>query len=124
MASKASRAIHLVCSATVALAVLLLLGVGYGPVPALGQAPVPGGGVWDSAAAETAVSTETLTIPGLDEPVKVSFTAAGYASIQARPTTTSSSPRGTSPPACAPPSSTSSAGWARAGCRNWSGRPG
>ncbi|MGW2572102.1 penicillin acylase family protein [Streptomyces sp. NPDC001537] len=83
MASKASRAIHLVCSATVALGMLLLLGVGYGPVPALGQALVPGGGVWDSAGAETTVSTETLTLPGLDKSVKVSFTAEGYTSIEA-----------------------------------------
>ncbi|NEB81619.1 penicillin acylase family protein [Streptomyces sp. SID14478] len=84
MASKVSRAIHLVCSATVALAVLLLLGAGYGPVPALGKALVPGGGVWASASAQTTVSSETLTLPDLDKPVKVSFTAEGYASVEAR----------------------------------------
>lgn len=84
MASKVSRAIHLVCSATVALALLLLFGAGYGPVPALGKALVPGGGVWDSAAAQTTVRSETLTLPDLDKPVKVSFTAEGYASVEAK----------------------------------------
>ncbi|RII13373.1 Acyl-homoserine lactone acylase QuiP precursor [Streptomyces sp. YIM 130001] len=83
MASKVSRAIHLVFSAAVALAVLLLLGVGYGPVPALGKALVPGGGAWASAAAQTTIRSESLTLPDLDKPVKVSFTAEGYASIEA-----------------------------------------
>ncbi|OIJ97690.1 penicillin acylase family protein [Streptomyces monashensis] len=84
MASKVSRAVHLVCSATVALAVLLLLGAGYGPVPALGKALVPGGGVWASASADTTVRSENLTLPDLDKPVKVSFTAEGYASVEAQ----------------------------------------
>ncbi|MCC9158677.1 penicillin acylase family protein [Streptomyces parvulus] len=84
MARKVGRAIHLVCSTTVALALLLLLGAGYGPVPALGTALVPGGGVWASSSARTTVRTETLTLPELEEPVRVSFTAEGYASIEAR----------------------------------------
>ncbi|MFI6875997.1 penicillin acylase family protein [Streptomyces sp. NPDC050400] len=83
MASKVSRAIHLVGSTAVALAVLLVLGAGYGPVPALGKALVPGGGVWASASAQNAVRSETLTLPALDKPVRVSFTAEGYASVDA-----------------------------------------
>ncbi|MFI9219473.1 penicillin acylase family protein [Streptomyces werraensis] len=84
MANKVRRAIHLVCSATVALALLLLLGAGHGTVPALGKALVPGGGIWASSSAQTTARTETLTLPELDEPVRVSFTAEGYASIEAR----------------------------------------
>ncbi|WP_372352786.1 penicillin acylase family protein [Streptomyces sp. KL116D] len=52
-------------------------------MPALGKALVPGGGVWASASAQTAVRSETLTLPALDKPVRVSFTAEGYASVDA-----------------------------------------
>jgi penicillin amidase len=39
--------------------------------------------VWASASAETTVHNETLKLPGLSRPAKVSFTAEGYASIDA-----------------------------------------
>ncbi|MFE9681080.1 penicillin acylase family protein [Streptomyces sp. NPDC006285] len=83
MASTIGRAAHLICAAVVSFAVLALLGLGHGPVPALGKALVPGGGVWQSASASTTVRTETLTLPELKGPVTVSFTAEGYASVEA-----------------------------------------
>ncbi|MFF8393069.1 penicillin acylase family protein [Streptomyces sp. NPDC016172] len=83
MARKFGRVIHLICAAVVAFAVLSLLGLGYGPLPALGKALVPGGGVWQSASAHSNVRSETLKLSELKGPVTVSFTAEGYASIKA-----------------------------------------
>lgn len=83
MAVRVLRAINLSCAVGVTVALLLLLGAGGGPVPPLGRALVPGGGVWASAAAPTAVRDESLELPGLSRPAKVSFTAEGYTSVEA-----------------------------------------
>ncbi|MFB4309625.1 penicillin acylase family protein [Actinomadura sp. GTD37] len=83
MAAWARRIANLSGAVVTALAVVLVLGAGYGPVPALGRALVPGGGVWASAAADPATRDETLRLPGLSRPAKVSFTAEGLASIDA-----------------------------------------
>ena len=67
-------------------AVLGLLAFGFGPIPALGSALDPGRGAWTSAADGRAVTSQTLHLPGLDQPVEVSFTKDGLASINASDT--------------------------------------
>jgi penicillin amidase len=76
----------------VALAVsaclLGLLGAGFGIVPALGPALVPGHGAWTSAAGARLPVSQTLDLPGLSRlaaarPVQVSYTSQGLASIAA-----------------------------------------
>jgi penicillin amidase len=64
--------------------VLGLLAFGFGPVPALGPALVPGHGAWASAAGGTLPVSQTLIVPGLAHPVAVSFTSQGIASVRAR----------------------------------------
>jgi penicillin G amidase len=75
-------------NSVVALAVsaclLTLFGFGIGGVPALGRALVPGHGAWRSAAAATLPVAQTLTLPELADPVRVSFSTQGLASINAR----------------------------------------
>ena len=46
----AGRVVNLVAALIVSAAVLALMAFGYGPVPALGAALVPGHGAWASAA--------------------------------------------------------------------------
>jgi penicillin amidase len=60
-----------------------VLGFGYGAIPALGPALDPGRGAWTSASGGQPVSSERLNVPGLDDPVTVSFSAQGLASISA-----------------------------------------
>ncbi len=79
----AGRVINLVAAVCVAAAVLALMASGYGPVPALGQALVPGHGAWASAAGGQPVRSQTLSLPGLAHPVAVTFTSHGVASIRA-----------------------------------------
>ncbi|MBD0693641.1 penicillin acylase family protein [Streptomyces sp. CBMA123] len=62
---------------------LFVFGVGFGPVPALGRALMPGGGVWPSAEDARPVTDEQIRIAGLGHPVDVSFTADGVASVHA-----------------------------------------
>jgi penicillin G amidase len=61
-----------------------LLGFGFAAVPALGRALVPGHGAWTSATGAKLPGSETLTLAGLTKPVRVSFTSAGLASIDAQ----------------------------------------
>ena len=75
--------VNLVAALCVSAAVLALMGFGYGPVPALGAALVPGHGAWASAAGGQPVTSQTLRLPGLAHPVAVTFTSHGVASIRA-----------------------------------------
>ena len=63
---------------------LAVLGTGLGTVPALGPALVPGHGVWDSAAGGKLPVPQTLTLPGLSLPVRVSFSRPGVPVISAQ----------------------------------------
>ena len=79
----AGRVVNLVAALIVSAAVLALMAFGYGPVPALGAALVPGHGAWASAAGGQPVRSQTLSLPGLAHPVSVIFTSHGVASIRA-----------------------------------------
>jgi penicillin G amidase len=68
----------------VSVALLGILGFGYGTIPALGPALDPGRGAWTSATGGDPVTTQTLRVPGLSQAVTVSFTKEGIASINAR----------------------------------------
>ena len=68
------------------LACAVLLGVlafGYATVPALGPALDPGRGVWTSASGGELPHSQSLTLPGLDHPVQVSYTSHGVPSLRA-----------------------------------------
>ncbi|HEV8275013.1 MAG TPA: penicillin acylase family protein, partial [Streptosporangiaceae bacterium] len=77
------RVINLLAASIVSAAVLALLAFGYGPIPALGRALVPGHGAWASAAGGRPIHSQTLSLPGLARPVSVAFTSHGVASIRA-----------------------------------------
>ncbi len=77
------RVINVLAALLVSAAVLALFAVGYGPVPALGRALVPGHGAWASAPGGQAVHSQTLSLPGLAHPVSVAFTSHGVASVRA-----------------------------------------
>jgi penicillin G amidase len=83
MAARVRRHANAALALIVAAVLLAVLGAGFGPIPALGQALVPGRGIWGSAATSLTAATRTLAIPGLSGPVTVSFTKAGLASITA-----------------------------------------
>ncbi len=68
----------------VSVSLLALCALGFGTVPALGRALVPGHGAWRSAADGASPVSQTLTLPGLSGPAAVSFTAQGVPSITAR----------------------------------------
>src|ERR1700722_2483504 len=77
------RVINAAAAFVVSAAILAVLGFGFGTIPALGPALDPGKGVWTSAQAGEPLRDETLKLPGLKQPVSVSFTAQGVASINA-----------------------------------------
>ncbi len=79
----ARRIVMVISAAATGAALLGLLGFGLGPIPALGVALNPGRGVWNSASGGLLPHSETLSLPGLEKVARVSFTAAGVASIQA-----------------------------------------
>jgi penicillin amidase len=79
----AGRVLHAAIAVCASAAVLVLLAVGYGPVPALGRALDPGHGAWTSAGGGLPVRSQTLTLPGLAHPVSVAFTSHGVPSIRA-----------------------------------------
>jgi penicillin G amidase len=81
--SPVGRVINVLAALLVSAAVLALLAFGYGPVPALGRALVPGHGAWASAATGQPIHSGTLSLPGLAHPVQVTFTSHGVASIHA-----------------------------------------
>src|SRR5215467_6585005 len=77
------RVINLLAALLVSAAVLALFAFGYGPVPALGRALVPGHGAWASAPGGQPIHSQTLSLPGLAHPVSVTFTSHGVASVRA-----------------------------------------
>jgi penicillin G amidase len=77
------RAANIVAAVCASVLLLGVLGFGYRTIPALGPALDPGRGVWTSAGGGEPVRAETLRLTGLRQPVTVTFTAAGVASITA-----------------------------------------
>ena len=77
------RVINVLAALLVSAAVLALFAFGYGPVPALGRALVPGHGAWASAPGGQPIHSQTLSLPGLAQPVSVTFTSQGVASVRA-----------------------------------------
>ena len=80
------RAANIIAAVCVCALLLGVLGFGYATIPALGPALDPGHGVWTSAAGGKPVRSETLQLPGLRHPVRVTFTEQGAASISAAST--------------------------------------
>ncbi len=78
------RVVNAVAAVGVSAALIGVLGIGYGTIPALGPALDPARGAWTSAADGQPVTSRTLRLPGLASPVTVSFTKQGLASISAR----------------------------------------
>ncbi len=77
------RVIHAAAAVSAAAAVLSLLAFGFGTLPALGPALVPGHGAWTSAAGGKLPASQALNVPGLARPAAVSFTSQGVASVRA-----------------------------------------
>ncbi|MEU2874997.1 penicillin acylase family protein [Streptomyces sp. NPDC007070] len=84
MRVKIRRAVAVVGSLLTAGATMTVLGVGVGPIPALGQALQPGSGVWLSAKDASRPHDERLALQGLSRPVRVSFTSDGVAAVHAQ----------------------------------------
>jgi len=86
--ARRARTIIRTGNGVVALAVsaclLGALGAGFGTIPALGRALLPGHGAWGSAAGARLPQPATLTVAGLTRPVQVSFSAQGVPSISAQ----------------------------------------
>jgi penicillin G amidase len=81
--STVGRVINLLAALIVSAAVLALFAFGYGPIPALGRALVPGHGAWASAVGGQPIHSQALSLPGLAHPASVAFTSHGVASIRA-----------------------------------------
>jgi penicillin amidase len=79
----ARRTVAIVVAACASAALLGVLAFGYGTIPALGPALVPGHGAWTSSAGGKLPRSQTLTVPGLTRPAEVSFTRDGTAAISA-----------------------------------------
>ncbi|HTX27020.1 MAG TPA: penicillin acylase family protein [Streptosporangiaceae bacterium] len=77
------RTLNIIAAACACVVVLALLGFGYKTIPALGPALDPGLGVWTSAEGGEPVRSQTLDLAGLQQPVTVSFSKQGVASIEA-----------------------------------------
>jgi len=77
------RTINAIAALVVSAAVLYAAFFGAGPLPALGPAFNPVTGAW-TMAAEAQVSSETLHLEGLQQPVRVSFESDGTAHIVAQ----------------------------------------
>src|ERR1700691_3846314 len=77
------RAVNILAAVAVSAVLLGVLGFGYGGIPALGPALDPGRGVWTSAAGREPIRSQPLSLPGLQQPVTVTFTADGVASFDA-----------------------------------------
>jgi len=75
--------INVAAAVVVSALLLFVLGFGYGTIPALGPALDPGRGAWTASSGGQPVTSQRLTIAGLDAPVTVSFTSQGLASVNA-----------------------------------------
>lgn len=81
--TRAGRVVTTVAAACVSAALLAFLAFGAGPLPGLGPALDPGRGVWLAASGALVPRSQALDVPGLRQPVTVSFTSAGLASVSA-----------------------------------------
>ena len=79
-----ARTANLVAAAIVSAAVLYMAFVGGAGLPALGAAFNPATGAWTIAQDAAGVTSQTLTIPGLQQPVRVTFEQDGTAHIVAQ----------------------------------------
>jgi penicillin amidase len=75
------RIVNAFVALLVSAAVLYVSFVPTGPLPALGPAFNPATGAWTMAADAAPVHNETLTIPGLQQPVRVMFEKDGTAHV-------------------------------------------
>lgn len=80
---RVARIVNIAAAACACVLLLGVLGFGYGTIPALGPALDPGRGVWTSAADGKPVSSQTLSLPGLQQPATVSFSSQGVSAITA-----------------------------------------
>ncbi len=78
-----ARIVNIAAAICVCVLLLGILGFGYGTIPALGPALDPGRGVWTSAAGGEPVSSQTLSLPGLQQSATVSFSSQGVSAISA-----------------------------------------
>ena len=78
------RSINALAALLVSAAVLYVSFVATGPLPALGPAFNPATGAWTMAADAAPVHSETLTIPGLQQPVRVMLEKDGTAHVVAQ----------------------------------------
>jgi penicillin G amidase len=79
-----ARALNALAALLLSAAVLYVAFVGAGPLPALGPTFNPATGAWTMAADATTPTNETLTIPGLTQPVRVIFEKDGTAHVIAQ----------------------------------------
>jgi penicillin G amidase len=79
-----ARAFNALAALLLSAAVLYVSFVGAGPLPALGPTFNPATGAWTMAADGRAPVNETLTIPGLAQPVRVIFEKDGTAHVIAQ----------------------------------------
>jgi penicillin G amidase len=77
------RVVPPVIAGVAAAVVMFALGVGAGPLPALGPALTSARGVWGAAANAALPHGQALTIPGLTGTVHVAYSPQGVASVQA-----------------------------------------
>lgn len=77
------RVLHLIISILVAGGVIYVSAAGAGPLPPLGSVLNPGTGVWTSASSARPLSSETLHVSGLQQPVTIIFEANGTPHIEA-----------------------------------------
>jgi penicillin amidase len=80
---RVARVINLGAALVVSAAVLYAAFFGAGPLPALGPAFNPATGAWTMAGEAAGVGSQTLTIPGLQQPVRVTLEKDGTAHIVA-----------------------------------------
>ena len=81
---RSRSAINALLALLVSGAVLYASFIGAGPLPALGTAFNPATGAWTMAADAATVQSQTLTIPGLQQPVRVMFEKDGTAHVVAQ----------------------------------------
>jgi penicillin G amidase len=79
-----ARTANFVAAVVVSAAVLYAAFMGAGGLPALGSTFNPSTGVWSIAQDAVGVTSETLTIAGLQQPVRVTFEADGTAHVVAQ----------------------------------------
>jgi penicillin amidase len=77
------KIVNIVVALAASAALLTVLSAGVGVIPGLGAALDPGHGAWASASGGKLPRSQTLHLPGLARPVRVSFTSQGIASISA-----------------------------------------